>query len=189
MGSSKQSQRRLYEIASDQQGFFTAQQAKKAGYQDTLHGYHVRNGDWEKAARGVYRLAQFPASSWPELVIWWLWSRGRNDEPQGVFSHQTALQIHGLLPRDPSRLHLTVPVSFRRGIPIPGQLILHMEDLPEEAIEQREGYRVTTRTRAEADVRGVAPPPAPYRPEPKPARAKAPAQPPPRRSNDWAVWE
>lgn len=45
-------------------------------------------------------------------------------EPQGVYSHQTALTLHELTDVMPSRLHMTVPKTFRRGATIPKGLVI-----------------------------------------------------------------
>jgi hypothetical protein len=47
--------RRLYETAHAQGGFLTARQAREAGYEDNVHPYQVRSGNWVREARGVYR--------------------------------------------------------------------------------------------------------------------------------------
>jgi hypothetical protein len=36
----------LYRTAQLQGGFFTARQARLAGYADNTHPHHVRNGNW-----------------------------------------------------------------------------------------------------------------------------------------------
>ena len=46
--------RNLYETAQAQGGFFTARQAREAGYQDSVHLYQVRSDNWAREARGVY---------------------------------------------------------------------------------------------------------------------------------------
>jgi hypothetical protein len=144
--SSKANAERLRVVAAEQGGFFTATQAKEAGYDDAVHGYHVSNGDWQKACRGVYRLASEPVTDWPELIIWSLWSRDRDGKPQGVYSHDTADMIHGTIPKTEGPLHMTVPRSFRKNCEIPTHLILHKEDLDPAQIEYRGGYAVVRRT-------------------------------------------
>ena len=140
--SSKDNANRLRDIAAPQDGFFTTAQATEAGYVDAVHGYHVQNGDWERCCRGVYRLTDHPAADWPELIIWSLWSRGRDGKPQGVYSHETAAMIHGALPRTAGVLHMTVPKSFRKSCDIPHTLCLHKEEIPEDFIEYRRGFAV-----------------------------------------------
>lgn len=133
---------RLREIAARQAGYFTAAQASEAGYPDSLHVYHTREGHWQKVYRGIYRLADAPPADWPELVIWSLWSRDRDGAPQLVYSHETAEMIYGLRPRSSGPLHATVPRAFRKNCAVPEGLILHKEDIPPDEIEQRDGYAV-----------------------------------------------
>jgi len=123
-------------------GFFTAAQARDAGYADSVHGYHVEKGEWIKMQRGIYRLAEFPPPARPELVVFSLWSRDRTGTPQGVFTHQTAREIHGLDRPAGGDTHMTVPKTFRKNAETPEGLILHKDALSDAAWEQRNGYRV-----------------------------------------------
>lgn len=132
----------LRQVARGQAGFFTAAQARAAGYADSVHGYHVEKGEWIKCLRGIYRLADQPEPEWPELVMLSLWSRDREGQPQGVFTHDTARMVHGLMPRRPGPVHMTVPRSFRKNSETPPGLILHKDNLPPGDWEQRDGFRV-----------------------------------------------
>jgi hypothetical protein len=149
----------LAEIVAAQQGFFTAKQAVDAGYADSVHAYHVRNGDWVKVHRGIYRLADHEEPARPELITWSLWSRGRDDRPQGVYSGQTALEIHGVAERVQGPLEMTVPTSFRRNSELPAEVKLFKEDLADSDVEARDGYLVTTLDKAVRDAsdRGTKP--------------------------------
>ncbi len=84
------------------EAFFTAKQAEFAGIDRTHHAYHVRVGNWEREHRGVFRLVHFPANERSDLIRWALWSRDRQDHPQGVYSHQMALSIYNLSDLMPS---------------------------------------------------------------------------------------
>lgn len=128
--------------AAKHAGFFTAAQARDAGYADSVHGYHVEKGEWIKMQRGIYRLAEASAPARPELIVFSLWSRDRNGHPQGVYTHETAREIHGLNRRIGNEVHMTVPRSFRKNAETPEGLILHKENLSDSAWEQRPGYRV-----------------------------------------------
>jgi hypothetical protein len=61
----KEAAKRLYEIAEDQQGFFTTKQAKATGFAENTHPYHVQAGNWIREHRGIYRLASFPRGERP----------------------------------------------------------------------------------------------------------------------------
>src|SRR5260370_38741609 len=117
--------RRLFEVAEQQQGFFTTKQAKAAGFAENTHPYHVQVGNWVREHRGIYRLILFPTTDRPELVLWALWSRNRNEEFEGVYSHHTALSVYDLSDLNPSKLHMTVPMDFPRTTESPDMLILN----------------------------------------------------------------
>jgi len=102
--SHRAASRRLFDLAEQQQGFFTTKQAKAAGFAENTHPYHVQAGNWIREHRGIYRLALFPAPDRPDLVLWSLWSRNRKEEVDGVYSHQTALSLYELSDLNPAKL-------------------------------------------------------------------------------------
>ncbi|MGH7719123.1 MAG: type IV toxin-antitoxin system AbiEi family antitoxin domain-containing protein [Gemmatimonadaceae bacterium] len=142
----------LYGVAERQGGLFTARQAREAGYADNTHPYHVRAGNWIRERRGVYRLTHFPMPSRPDLMLWQLWSHNRSGEPQGTFSHATALTLHDLSDVMPRRLDMTVPPGFQRMAAIPAVLHLHRARLRDEDVETIDAVRVTTPLRTLVDV-------------------------------------
>ena len=145
-------ERVLTALASSQGGFFTAKQAASIGYTAPKRNYHVQAGNWLRERRGIFRLATQPIPTRPDLILWWLWSRNRRDEPQGIFSHRTALSLHELTDTMPTRIHMTVPTGFRRSTPIPKSLVLHMADLIPSEIEQLDGVPATKALRTLVDV-------------------------------------
>ena len=142
-GPYKEVARRLYEIAQSQQGFFTTKQATRAGFAEKTHAYHVKVGNWIREHRGIYRLADFPTAERPDLMLWYLWSRNRQEISEGTYSHDTALSLYELSDIMPSKLHMTVPKHFRRNSRIPEILVLHRAELSDTDIEQMQGVRVT----------------------------------------------
>jgi len=139
--SHREAARRLFEFAEQQQGFFTAKQARAAGFAENTHPYHVQAGNWIREYRGIYRLVLFPAADRPDLVLWALWSRNRNEDVEGVYSHQTALSLYELSDLNPAKLHMTVPTDFRRNSEIPGILVLHYADLPDGDVQTAQGFK------------------------------------------------
>jgi predicted transcriptional regulator of viral defense system len=116
---------RLYETASAQDGHFSTQQAALAGYSSQLLLKHIRARRVTRVRRGIYRLVHFPAGEHEELVVAWLWS-----EREGVFSHETALALHGLSDVLPARAHLTLPADWRRRrFRVPDGIVLHHDDV------------------------------------------------------------
>src|SRR5947209_6276090 len=150
--SHREASRRLFDIAVQQQGFFTAKQAKAAGFAENTHPYHAQVGNWTRELRGIYRLSPYPSMDRPELALFALWSRNRNDEIQGVYSHHTVLSFYDLSDLNPAKLHMTVPTKFRRNSETPGILILHYADLPESDIEDVQGFKLTRPLRAVLDL-------------------------------------
>ena len=142
----------LFAMAEGQQGYFTSKQAAEAGYQLGSQAHHVKSGNWTRVERGIYRLTRFPQSSEEQLVIYALWSRNRAGEPEGVYSHQTALSIHELSDLNPAKLHMTVPAAFRRTAKTPNVLVLHRANLSQTDIEPRQGFAVTRPLRTIADL-------------------------------------
>lgn len=148
--STQTARRQLHELASAQGGYFTAKQAAAAGYGKRHLDYHTKGSNIERVGHGLYRLPTVLPSEHDDLVCLSLWSRNRNDVPQAVISHETALGVHGLGELLPSRIHLTVPMSFRKTAP--KSCVLHRQTLAEDDIEQREAFRVTTPLRTLLDV-------------------------------------
>ncbi len=112
---------RLFEVAAAQAGLFTAEQAGAAGLYRQLLRRYVEHHRVTRVRRGIYRVVHFPAAEHEELAELWLWSRR-----EGVFSHATALALHDLSDVLPHRVHLTVPMAWRRRrVRVPRGLVLH----------------------------------------------------------------
>jgi predicted transcriptional regulator of viral defense system len=140
----------LVAIAALQHGYFTAHQALLAGYAYPRQHYHVHTGDWERVARGIFRLRDYPLPEREDLIVLSLMSHDRSGQPQAVFSHETALALHDLGDVNPARIHLTVPPSFRRQLP-PG-IVIHRAIVSADEREERDGYHVTTPLRTLTDI-------------------------------------
>jgi predicted transcriptional regulator of viral defense system len=133
----------LYEIADSQGGYFTAKQAAIVGYSTRMQTYHVQTGDWEREWRGIYRLHFYPNPRPDDLMVWYLWSSDRTGTPDGVYSHDTALELHELSSWTGNRLHMTVPEGFKRRL-YPKSLRLHRATLEESDKTKIAGFAVTT---------------------------------------------
>jgi len=81
-----------------------------------------------------------------------LWSRNRNEEVEGVYSHHTALSLYDLSDLNPAKLHMTVPTDFRRNSDIPGILVLHYADLPDSDVQTAQGFKFTRPLRTILDL-------------------------------------
>lgn len=134
----------LFEIADRQQGYFTTRQALECGFYDSHFKRYIASGEWIKVRRGQYRLARYPLADRPDLIEWILWSCNKKGEIQGVWSHETALDLYELCDIMPAKLHMTVPKHFRKSIAIPPVLKLYFAELQENDWVEQQGYRVTT---------------------------------------------
>lgn len=147
---------RLFHIASEQAGYFTARQARGCGFSWALLSHHVRGGRFRRVRRGLYRFNEYPESPREQVLAAWL-AVGKD---QSVVSHESALDILGLSDVIPGQIHLTVPRS-RRNLPdIPGVRIHTSGRAPSAAdIVERDGMRVTSaaRTIVDAAESGTAP--------------------------------
>ena len=150
MASSRERRRSLQDIAMQQGGYFTAHQALGIGYVYPRQHYYVQNGDWERVARGVFRLHGYPQQEWGHLIVLSLLSHDRAGKPQATISHETALAFHQLGDANPARIHLTVPPGFRRQML--ALVVLHYARLEKDDIEEHEGFRVTTPLRTLLDI-------------------------------------
>lgn len=138
--------RRLFHLAAQQGGYFSAAQAKSEGYSYQAQAHHVSAGNWLRVDRGVFRLAEWVPDLNDQLSRWTLWSKGR-----GVVSHESALAAHGIGEFESARNHLSVPAQFSMRDPA---ITLHFTDLPPGDVVEHSGYRVTTVLRSLVDVAG-----------------------------------
>jgi len=142
--------RALTAVAATQGGYFTARQAEQAGYVYPHLTYHVNRGNFERVGRGLYRIPTIPLSEHDDLIRLTLWSRGRDDLPQAIVSHESALSLHELSDMLPGKVHLTVPPSFRRAAQ--PNCTLHKADVADHDCVAWGAFRVTTPLRTLADI-------------------------------------
>jgi len=145
----------LFDVASGQEGLFTTVQAADAGYSPQLLQKHLHAGRIQRVRRGVYRLVHFPPGDHEDLAAVWLWS-----DRAGVFSHETALFLHELSDVLPSRVHITVPASWRaRRLRVPRGVVLHHADIAKDERAWVGAVPATAprRTLADCIAEGVAP--------------------------------
>ena len=136
---------RLFEVAENQQGYFTSTDAKSLGYNYPHQHFHVKKGNWIRVDHGIYRLKHFPAASHEDLIRWWLWTRKK-----GVISHETAAAVYELGDLLPPRVHLTVPAGFRKR-PVKA-IVLHKAKLEPSEIDRRDGLPITSPLRTIMDL-------------------------------------
>jgi predicted transcriptional regulator of viral defense system len=149
---SRESFAAVYEIAADQFGYITAAQAREAGVNPMALVMMERRQTVERVSRGVYRLQRFPSGPLAEYMEAALWPVGA----VGVISHESALALYGVSDANPSRIHLTLPTSYRVRRHVPARLKLHHTDLAEDDRTVFEGIPVTTMARTIRDCHASA---------------------------------
>jgi len=131
---------RLREIAMDQHGFVTYQQAIDVGVPQPAISMLVKRGRIERAAHGVYRVPQVPATPYDQLMKAVLWT----GVPEACLSHDTALDAYGVSDINPSVIHLTVGKSRRIARKGGQGYILHRQDLRSDQITWWEEIPIVT---------------------------------------------
>lgn len=139
--------RRVHEIAVDQHGYFTTEQAAEANVGRHSLAKMCERGTIQRLAQGVYLDTLAPASTLGPYMAATLWPRGT----RGVLSHQTALALLDLSDVSPDRIHLTIPPQVRVRRTVPRQYVLHHASLEPREITYVEGIPVTTAYRAIRD--------------------------------------
>lgn len=130
----------LAELAADQYGLFTLQDARSVGYEPNTVAQMARRGRLERLSQGVYRIAFLPAGALGSYMEAALWPVG----VRGVLSHDTALDLWDVSDVNPSKVHITVPRAHRPQRQVPKGYVIHRGDLPEDEIAAIEGIPVVT---------------------------------------------
>jgi len=133
----------LFYIAEEQAGYFSIAQAKEVGIQRQQIYQGVKTGRFWRAAAGVYRFVQFPASRHENLHIALL-KAGKN----AVVSFQSALYVYELSDLIPDEIHLILlRTSSRRR---PG-IRMHTTQIAKDDITMVDGLRITSVARTISD--------------------------------------
>ncbi len=140
---------RLFNVASEQGGYFTTGQARRAGFPSKLVWYHARRGRFVHVHRALYRLSQYPSSPEDHVIEAWL-AAG----PDAVVSHESALSLLRLSDVVPASVHLAAPRTHRWvGRRLPKGVTLHTTTKPfrREDVVTRGPLRVTAPARSIVD--------------------------------------
>ena len=94
---------KILHMAETHQGMITSTQVTEAGIPRRCLSSMVHNGLLVRVERGVYTLPE----TWEDelFILQWRFSRG-------IFSHETALYLHAMTDRTPSRYTMTFPFGY-----------------------------------------------------------------------------
>jgi predicted transcriptional regulator of viral defense system len=140
----KPNYQKLYDIAENQAGYFSSSQAKTVGFSWERLSNLTKSGKFHRIEKSIYRISQFPFSSFEDLHIALLKSG-----PNAVISHETALSLYELSDAMPGEIHITFPRTSsrrRKGIRY------HTKTITNKEITSYQGLRVTTVARTIIDL-------------------------------------
>jgi predicted transcriptional regulator of viral defense system len=135
----------LLDLAFDQYGYVTSNDARAAGVDPRRLVEMERRGSLVRVAHGLYRFPVVPTSDLDRMMEAVLWPR-----VPAAISHESALDLHELCDVNPLRIHITVPAEFRLWRTPPRELVLHRRDLGGDLV-RHEGIPVVTPLRAIRD--------------------------------------
>lgn len=148
-GAGRPNRARLFEVASEQGGYFTAAQARARGFSKALLAHHAKSGRFIRVRQGLYRFREYPSSTREDVVAAWL----ATGKEVAAVSHDSALDILGLSDVVPKVVHLTVPRTRRYRSRFPG-IAIHTTTrrLGKSDVVVRDGIRVTAAARSIIDA-------------------------------------
>jgi predicted transcriptional regulator of viral defense system len=136
----------LFEIASDQYGYVTTNDAAAIGGHYQVLVDMERHGHLERLSRGLYRFRSFPTSARDELMAATLWPNRL-----GVVSHDSALDLWDMCDVNPAKIHVTVPKTARVRRQAPTAYSVHVRNLDQGDVTNVDGIPVVTPLRAILD--------------------------------------
>ena len=142
----------LVALAEDNDGLVTAEQARQAGFTDSVLTRLAQRGKIERMARAVYRLPYFPPGRFAQCREAVLWAKANRGPESVAISHDTALSVYGISDANPHQIHLAVPKSSRLRRRKPKGVVVHHEDITSKDITVHEGIPLTTISRTVTDL-------------------------------------
>jgi predicted transcriptional regulator of viral defense system len=137
----------LFELATEQYGYVTAEQAVELGFAKSRLPQMAERGVAERVERGLYRFPTLPRTALDQYMQAVLWPH----RAHGVISHASALALHDLCDVNPAHIDITVPVGYRVTRVPPSVYRLHHRTLRTVDIARHEGIPVVTPRRAILD--------------------------------------
>jgi predicted transcriptional regulator of viral defense system len=134
----------IAELAADNYGYVTTDQAVEAGIDPNRLIDLARRGQIERHGTALYRVPLIPPTPLDPYREATLWPRGA----EAVISHETALDLYGLGDVNPAKIHITVPRTHRPRRHVPVQYRLHRENLRDDEVALYEGVPIVTAAKA-----------------------------------------
>lgn len=145
----------LWDVATAQHGFVSAQQATDLGVGKGALQMLVHRGTLTRVAHGVYRFSQYPVGQYDSYMLAVLWTRA----PEASLSHETALDAYGISDINPNRIDVTVAKHRRLRRTGGDDYMIHREDLAPTQIGWWQEIQTVTPATAIASASRTVPPP------------------------------
>lgn len=142
----------LMDVAVDNGGYVTPALVAPHGVPAVELRKMVSRGTLQAAARGVYRMPSLPYDPLDEFILARLWAAER-----GVISHDSALLVHELCDINPTKVHLTIPTSYRISRAGGERYVIHRSDLEPAEVTRVDAVTLTTIRRTLTDSLGSVP--------------------------------
>ncbi len=142
----------LTTLSDGHDGLFTSEQARRAGFADSVLVRLAQRGRLERMARGVYRIPFVPLNRFSQYREAVFWAKAHRGPTNVALSHETALAVFGISDANPASIHLTVPAAARLRRVCPPALDIHHADLTGAETTVVEGVPVTTVARTVEDL-------------------------------------
>ncbi len=130
----------LAEVANDNHGFITPEDARAAGVDPMNLVRMAERGQIERRGNALYRFPLFPPGPLDPYMEAALWPRGA----EGVISHGSALELYEMSDVHPRRIHVTVPRAHRIRREVPAAYRIHREDLGPRDVGRLERIPIVT---------------------------------------------
>lgn len=106
----------VMQLAYDQNYIVSVKQVEALGINSKTISRLVEKGKLRKITKGVYVIKELFKDKYYEKQ-----ARAR----QGIFSHETALYLHGLISEEPERVKITIPTHYNTRIITDGENEFH----------------------------------------------------------------
>jgi predicted transcriptional regulator of viral defense system len=142
----------LAALAGEHDGLFTSEQARDAGFSDSVLSRLAQRGRIERTGRGVYRIPYVPINRFSQYREAVLWVKAHGGPHTVALSHETALAVYGISDANPAAIHLTVPRSARLRRETPKSVVVHRTELQASDVNVVEGLPLTSIARTIGDL-------------------------------------
>ncbi len=95
-------QQKLKLIIAENKGFITSKMVKEQGVHPQYFSMFIKTEKLIKVSSGIYR----SKDAWEDMFFIF------QQKKQMIYSHLTAAYLHGLIDRDPSVYHVTLPTGY-----------------------------------------------------------------------------